>query len=82
MKGLILWLLVIILCHLLKIFAAFRSGAGHQLGGKRWCWTAGPPVGSVVKFFSLLGKRRMFSSSSWAAVLGVLAEPWSCWKEL
>ena len=66
------------------------SSKGLQLSavglGGRWvgirCWTVGPPVGSVVKFFSLLGKRGMFPSSPWAAVLGTLEEPWSCWKEL
>lgn len=54
---------------------------------RQWGWA---PIGrealgldgSVVKFFSLLGRRGMFPSSPWAAVLGVLEEPWSCWKGL
>ena len=45
---------------------------GHQLGGKFLGWIVGPPAGFVVEFFSLLGRRGMFPSSPWAAVLGVL----------
>lgn len=56
-------------CHLLT-----RSSVvlGHQLGGKLLGWKVGPPVGFVVEFFNLLGRRGMFPSSPRAAVLDIL----------
>lgn len=44
------------------------------MGRNLWHWRAVPLVSSAVRFLSSLGKRRMFPSSPWAVVLGILEE--------